>query len=219
MYSFAQRADTRVVDEPLYGHYLRVSGADHPGREEVLASMDCDGERVVREVVLGPCDRPISFQKHMAHHLVSLDEGFLSRTTNVLLVRDPREMLSSLARQLPGVTLGDTGLPRQIALLETLRSKGQVPPVLDAGRLLADPQAILSRLCSALNVPFLASMLGWPAGPRPEDGVWARFWYAGVHGSTGFRPPRRVPPGIAPHLAPLLDACLPLYQRLFSLAL
>ena len=50
MYSFAQRTDTRVVDEPLYGHYLRVSGAEHPGRDEVLAAVDADGERVVREV-------------------------------------------------------------------------------------------------------------------------------------------------------------------------
>ncbi len=32
MYSFAQRDDTRVVDEPLYGHYLRVSDAAHPAR-------------------------------------------------------------------------------------------------------------------------------------------------------------------------------------------
>ena len=28
MYSFAQRADTVVIDEPLYGHYLRLSGAE-----------------------------------------------------------------------------------------------------------------------------------------------------------------------------------------------
>ena len=55
MYSFAQRADTRVVDEPLYAHYLRVSGADHPGREDVLRSLDQDGERVVRDVILGDC--------------------------------------------------------------------------------------------------------------------------------------------------------------------
>src|ERR687883_192922 len=31
MYSFRQRPDTLVVDEPLYGHYLRVTSADHPG--------------------------------------------------------------------------------------------------------------------------------------------------------------------------------------------
>ena len=47
MYSFRQRSDTRVVDEPLYGHYLAATGADHPGAEEVLARMDRDGERVV----------------------------------------------------------------------------------------------------------------------------------------------------------------------------
>ncbi|MBT5534537.1 sulfotransferase family protein, partial [Candidatus Poribacteria bacterium] len=39
MYSFAQRPDTRVIDEPLYGHYLRVSGAAHPIPVDVIASM------------------------------------------------------------------------------------------------------------------------------------------------------------------------------------
>ena len=43
MYSFAQRDDIRVVDEPLYGHYLRVSGAPHPDSEGVMAAMNCDG--------------------------------------------------------------------------------------------------------------------------------------------------------------------------------
>ena len=28
MYSFAQRSDTAVVDEPLYGHYLRADGSE-----------------------------------------------------------------------------------------------------------------------------------------------------------------------------------------------
>ncbi|HEU5111395.1 MAG TPA: HAD family hydrolase, partial [Micromonosporaceae bacterium] len=36
--SFGARADTLVVDEPLYAHYLAVTGLDHPGREEVMAS-------------------------------------------------------------------------------------------------------------------------------------------------------------------------------------
>ena len=53
MYSFAQRPDTRVVDEPLYAHYLRVSGAEHPGKAEVLRSQEQDGEKVVRDVARG----------------------------------------------------------------------------------------------------------------------------------------------------------------------
>lgn len=66
LYSFAQRNDTQVVDEPYYGHYLRVSGADHPDKEKVTAQMDCDGNRVTREVIRGPCDRPIIFFKSRA---------------------------------------------------------------------------------------------------------------------------------------------------------
>ena len=51
---FRQRPDTLVVDELLYGHYLRVTGTDHPGDQEVTASMDCDSECVIKEVILGP---------------------------------------------------------------------------------------------------------------------------------------------------------------------
>ena len=47
MYAFAQRSDTHVVDEPLYAHYLQVTGAQHPGRDNILACMDSVGSRVV----------------------------------------------------------------------------------------------------------------------------------------------------------------------------
>src|SRR5262245_29116068 len=95
MYSFAQRSDTRVVDEPLYGHYLRVSGAPHPGADEVMADMSTDAAQVIGEVIMGPCDRPVLFMKQMAHHLVDLDRSFLAKTINVLLIRDPVQMLPS----------------------------------------------------------------------------------------------------------------------------
>jgi Sulfotransferase domain len=29
-------------------------------------------------------------------------------------------------------------------------------------------------------------MLDWQPGPKPYDGVWARYWYNNVHKSTGF---------------------------------
>ena len=38
MYSWRERPDTTVWDEPMYGHYLVVTGIDHPGRDEILAS-------------------------------------------------------------------------------------------------------------------------------------------------------------------------------------
>ena len=219
MYSFARRADTRVVDEPLYAHYLRTTGVEHPGREAVLAAQDDDGERVVREVVLGACDRPVLFLKQMAHHLEGLDWGFLDRTANVLLVRDPEEVLTSLLAVLPEPVLRDTGLPLQARLAAHLRGRGADPPVLDARRLLSDPRGVLSRLCARLGLPFDEAMLSWPAGPRPEDGVWAPHWYAGVHRSTGWQPWRPKSERVPPRLAPLLGEARALYAELLAGAL
>ena len=161
MYSFAQREDIRAVDEPLYGHYLRVSGAPHPGRDEVIAAMNCNGDAVMRELL--ECQRANQtvslFLKHMAHHLVDIDRRFLGETRNVLLIRDPREMLPSLNVQLPDAALADTGLKRQWELLVELEDLGQRPAVVDAKELLLDPTGVLSRLCAHLGLAFESGML------------------------------------------------------------
>ena len=219
MYAFAQRSDTRVLDEPLYGHYLRVSGAEHPGRDDVLAAMETEGEKVVREVMLGACDRPVLFMKQMAHHLVDLDLEFLASTANVLLIRDPSEMLRSLVHQLPDPQLRDTGLAVQHELFDRLVDLGQAPPVLEARELLLDPPGVLARLCERLGLPFEPAMLSWPAGPRAEDGVWAPHWYHNVHRSTGFAPYSPKSDPFPARLEPLLAACLPHYEALFESAI
>jgi Sulfotransferase domain len=219
MYSFAQRRDTRVVDEPLYAHYLRVSGADHPGRDEVLAAQEQDGEKVVRNVILGPCDRPVVFLKQMAHHLVAIDRAFLARTANVILTRDPRDMLPSLRENLERPTLRDTGYAMQTGLLEELRALGQDPPVLESRAILADPRGVLAELCTRLAIPFEDAMLAWEPGPRPEDGVWAPHWYASVHRSRGFQPYREKAEPFPRDLEPLLAECRPHYEALARAAI
>jgi len=220
MYSFAQRPDIRVVDEPLYGHYLRVSEAPHPGREEVISAMDCDGDAVMRTLLDAQTADPSRrlFLKHMAHHLVDIDTAFLTNTTNILLIRDPREMLPSLTVQVPRATLDDTGLKRQWELYCQLADLGQSPAVVDSRELLLDPPGVLRSLCDHLGLSFDDRMLSWEPGPRPEDGVWAPHWYHAVHKSTGFAPYRAKPefPG---HLDELLSVCKPWYDKLFAHAL
>lgn len=220
MYSFAQLAGIRVVDEPLYGHYLRVSGADHPGRDDVIAAMNCDGDLVMQQLLEQQRRDPSRrlFLKHMAHHLVGIDTSFLAHTTNVLLVRDPREMLPSLTIQLPGAGLEDTGLKRQWQLFDELRVSGSAPVVVDSRELLLDPAVVLTELCRRIGVAYSDDMLSWPAGPRREDGVWAPHWYDAVHSSRGFH--RYRPKGVFPaRLQALLDECEPWYQRLYEHAL
>ena len=219
MYSFAQRDDVRVVDAPLYGHYLRTSGSPHPGAADVMAAMDCDGDRVMAELLgADQADGRRLFIKHMAHHLVDLDLNFLKSTENIFLIRDPREMLPSLTVQVPAAALADTGLKRQWDLYESLVADGQQPAVLDSRELLLNPKVVLTALCEHLGLPFTDNMLEWPAGPIDEDGVWAPHWYHAVHQSTGFAPyvaktefPER--------LQPLLDECQPWYDNLYAVAI
>ena len=216
MYSFARRADTTVVDEPLYAHYLWVTGREHPGRDQVLESQDSDGEAVVRDIVLGPTTSPVVFFKMMAHHLVELDRSFLDRCTNILLTRDPGAMLRSLAVQLPDATLADTGLDRLVELLDLITATGRRPLVVDSDRLLDDPEAVLRAVCEQVGIPFDRAMLSWPAGPKPEDGVWAPHWYHRVHESTGFARRSSDHPPLTPRLTSVLAEATPLFDRLLA---
>ncbi len=220
MYSFAELDDVRVVDEPLYGHYLRVTGAPHPGRDDVIAAMDCDGGAVMRKLIREQAQHPLPrlFVKHMAHHLVDIDLGFLAHTVNVLLIRDPKQMLPSLQVQLPDAGLDDTGLRRQCELFDRFRDLGQKTVVLDSRELLLEPRGVLQALCAAVGITYSDAMLTWPAGPRPEDGVWAPHWYHAVHRSTGFQPYREKPDFPA-ELDALYDRCRPWYEKLFAHAL
>lgn len=220
MYSFAERDDVRVVDEPLYGHYLRVTNAQHPGRNEIMAAMNCQGDQVMRVLIDQQARKPAPrlFLKHMAHHLVDLDLGFLRDTSNIFLIRDPRDMLPSLTVQLPHATLKDTGLKQQWQLFEELRDGGRRPAIVDSRLLLLDPETILRQLCEHLELGFDRCMLGWQPGPRPEDGVWAPHWYHAVHKSTGFAA-YRPKQGFPEALLTLLQECKPWYDRLFEHAL
>ena len=216
MYAFGQRSDTEIIDEPLYAHYLHVTGAAHPGREDVMASMPTDGAEVIRDVILGPCAKPILFMKQMAHHLVDIDRSFMRETLNILLIRDPKEMLPSLTKVIGVPTLKDTGLKMQADLLTELREMEQFPPILDARELLLAPRDVLLVLCDRLDLPFEEAMLSWSRGGHPSDGVWAPHWYHNVHQSVGFAPYQPKSEPFPEVLESVLSECLPYYEMLYA---
>jgi hypothetical protein len=219
MRSWGNREDTLVVDEPFYAHYLKVTGRDHPGRDEVIAHHESDWRRVV-DALLSPVPDGISilYQKQMSHHLLpGMGREWLGAMTHAFLIRDPAPMVASLGEKLADLDLLATGLPQQVEIFEhVIERTGRVPPVVDSADLLARPEPVLRALCAALGVPFSDRMLWWPKGRRATDGIWAKHWYQRVEDSTGFEAPAAAEerPALAPAAAAIEAECRPLYERL-----
>jgi len=215
MYAWAQRPDTTVWDEPMYGNFLAVTGVDHPMRDEVLAAMPTEAGEIVDQMLNSEWPTPVVFYKNMAHHLVGFDLEIVDSMDNFLLTRDPTDMLPSLARGMGRIpSLDDTGYAVQIDIVERLAATGRTPIVVDSRSVLDEPQRTLTKLCTALDLEYEPDMLTWPAGPKDYDGVWGPHWYTRLHGTSGFEPytPRNEP--LPADLSELHAQCAPLYDRL-----
>lgn len=214
MYSWRQRPDTLVFDEPFYGHYLSKFDPAHPGMDEIVATMELDVDKIVANIT-APGDQPVRYIKNIGHHLDALDPSILGLFTNVLLVRDPVDMVASLT-----ATIGDdisvdiTGMPQLSQVLDHELGAGRAPLVVESKRLRNEPVRVLTELCSRLNLPFDDAMLSWPAGPKPEDGCWAKHWYDNAHASTEFVPYVSKASELNAAQRALADACQPHYERL-----
>jgi hypothetical protein len=215
--SFGSRADTFVSDEPFYGCFLETTGADHPMRDEVIASMDCDWGGVMETLSGDPPDgSAIWYQKHMWHHMagpIGYDDfaGF----THAFLIREPERMIASYLRKREAAQFEDFALDREAEFFEREADRlGRAPPVIDASDVLADPRAVLSKLCAALSIPWDEAMLHWSPGRRATDGVWAAHWYNAVEKSAGFGAPDSDPVELPLEAGRLAERCRPFYERL-----
>lgn len=217
MRAWGNRTDTAVVDEPFYAHYLQVTGVNHPGREEVLASQSTDAAAVAA-MLTGPVPggKAIWYQKHMTQHMLrDMPLDWLDHVTNCFLIRAPEQVVASFTIQRPDAEAWELGFEQQARLFDHVCDKlGHAPPVIDATDVLKSPRATLGALCGELGIPFSEGMLHWPPGPRPSDGAWAPHWYAAVERSTGFAPYRPRDDKLTAFQQRLADLCRPHYKRL-----
>lgn len=218
MYSFAQRTDTKVFDEPLYAYYLKhhpEAHSYHPGAEDILNTMENDGDKVVEDL-LNNTQKPVLFYKHMIHHLLNLNRDFMKHTINIILTRNPKEMLPSFDKVIENPNINDVGYALHMELLNYFK-KHQIPfTVLDSKKVLLNPEKTLSKLCDFIGIPFDKNMLSWPAQQLEEDGIWAKYWYNTVHKSNGFAIYKPKNEGFPEHLNPLFQECLPYYRELMT---
>lgn len=209
MYSFGARSDFTVMDEPFYAPFLMASGNDHPMRAEIITSHETDPDAVA-QACLAPIATPHLYMKHMPHHM---SEGFpmawARECVNMHLIRHPARVIASYAAKWPDVSFDEIGFARQAALFDQIGGL-----VVDSFDIRQNPEKVLRRLCSTIDLPFDPAMLNWPAGPRAEDGVWAAHWYGAVHRSTGFAGAEGALPKFEGRLAELCAQALPYYDRL-----
>ncbi len=217
MRAWGNRADTAVVDEPLYAFYLKATGKWHPVAEEVIEDGEADWRKVAARLTKeAPGDKAIFYQKQMTHHLLpEVGREWLSEVTNCFLIRDPAEVIASYIKKNNDPVLEDLGFVQQVEIFEWARAHSvTAPPVIDARDVLQNPERMLRLLCDAVGVPFASAMLSWPPGLRETDGVWAKHWYDEVAQSTGFEPYRRRRAEVPERLRGIEARCRDCYELL-----
>jgi len=220
MYSFAQRDDIVVVDEPLYASYLCNTNAKdyHPGASEVIASQENDGEKVI-DWMMGYHDKPLVFFKNMTHHLLDLDRSFMKDVVNVILTRDPKEMIPSFVKVIENPTINDIGYADHTELQNYFEENNIPYIVLDSKLILQNTKGVLQQCCELIGVNFDENMLKWEKGSRIEDGVWAKYWYDNIHDSIGFMEYKPKTESFPDRYKSLLCSCKTHYDHLVKKAL
>ena len=217
MRSFQARGDCAVSDEPFYAHYLAASGVVHPMQEDILAAHDADPARVIAHLTgAAPGDAPIWYQKHMPHHMIgSVPRDWFGAMRHAVLIRAPERVVASFDAKRPAPDLEDIGVSQMDDVIaDIVALTGDHPPVIEAEDVRANPAGMMRALCAALDIRWTDAMLEWPQGRRETDGVWGRHWYGAVERSTGFAPSPAPVGDLPSHLAAVVDAARPSFERL-----
>jgi len=115
------------------------------------------------------------------------------------------------------VTLEEIGCEAQYRCFERFADvTGQVPVVIDAADLGADPAGTLRAYCRALGLPFMHEALEWNA-ELPQAWRDVSGWHAELAGSTRIVRPRSPDDtglDAAPHLRDFYEHHLPFYRKM-----
>lgn len=215
MYSFAQREDTTVLDEPFYAYYLSNAqrAVAHPSGTEILASMNTIEASIVEYINATAVEKHV-FVKGMAHHYLTNNPDFILKWINIILIRHPEKLLASFSKVIENPSIDDIGIKKASEMFNYLTSQGKAPMVIDSDQLLKEPSAYLKKICMLLEIPFSSTMLTWKKGGIPEDGIWAKHWYRNVHNSEGFSEQKTSNQDMPKRLQSVLDEALPYYNIL-----
>ena len=189
MRSWSSRKDTFVTDEPFYAYYLNETKLKHPMYKDIINSYSVKYDQVINYLLDEiPANKKIWYQKHMAHHILDFKKiEWVSRCENCILLRNPKEVISSYAKKNTLNNVEELGYPQQYEIIKYLKKINRSYIIIDSSELLKNPEKVLSTWCMKINLKFDKSMLQWKTGKHENDGIWWKTWYDNVIKTSGFQ--------------------------------
>jgi len=220
MRSWSSRKDTFVSDEPFYAYYLREQQLKHPMYKEIIAYYPNTYDNVVTSLTSEiPNDKEHWYQKHMAHHLIDLNNiSWIKNFENCILIRHPKDVIQSYVQKNTLNHVDELGYPQQYKIIKYLDSIGKKFIVIDSNILMNNPKKILSRWCSSVDLEFDISMLKWDKGNHPQDGIWWKHWYDNVITTTHFQKFSATQSELDKKYQSIYDEALDYYNKLYYFA-
>ena len=220
MRSWSSREDSFVSDEPFYAYYLKERQLKHPMYREIIDHYPNKYNDIVRGLTSGiPNGKKIWYQKHMAHHLIDLNNiDWIKNFENCILIRHPEGVINSYVKKNTLNNIDDLGYPQQYKIIKYLDSIGKKFTIIDSNILLNNPEKILSQWCNSINLEFDISMLKWQKGNHSQDGIWWKHWYDNVITTTHFQKFSKNQNELDQKYQSIYDEALDYYNKLYYFA-
>jgi hypothetical protein len=188
MRSWSSRNDTFISDEPFYAYYLKETGLKHPMYKEIINYYPNNYDVVIDSINKNiPESKNIWYQKHMAHHLIDLENiEWVKNFDNCFLIRHPKKVISSYIKKNKLNHVSELGYTQQYEIMNYLKKINKNFVVIDADILLKNPNIILNKWCKKLEINFDKNMLNWEKKYYSYDGIWAKHWYDSVIETNAF---------------------------------
>jgi hypothetical protein len=223
--TFIGHPDVKVIHEPFTDCYYFSSRrcSARYGDEPSLAAFD--GEAVTRSIEQASVSGPVLFKELCFQAWPYISYGFLDSIQNTFIVRDPRDVFSSLVELKPDFTEDEFGYKSLELVFDSALSLSREDPplVIDGGVLQRRPQRIIEAFCGRIGVPFMPSQLRWESGRvrqwAPHEAWSQERWHATLERSHGIEPIVRPPKPIPRERQPLVDRAMRVYEKLTRYAL
>ena len=232
--AFEQLNECLVLDSPFYTPYLIVTNSELPEKQEVLANLENEPNRIINQITGElPQGKSFSFQRHIAKTVLpQFDRYWLELMQHFFLIRHPKKIIASYYKAMqkyPGkqnFTIEDIGLKALNDIFQDIQTiTGKTPLVIDADDIAQNPSQVLKFLCKYFEIDFSDKMLTWkqPGLQNSEllksnlsysSELWEKTWYSTISKSQGFLPYQAIEVDLTKEILPMLEESLPIYEKI-----